>query len=131
MSDKPMEGTGAAAVAAHSKDAVEAGNAPDAVGAPGEGEGIRRRVEDLAGTVSEAASRAGHAAADMASRAGSSAAGMAQTAKETVSRAGGQAYEQGVRAGHYAGRVARNEPLAALLGAGLVGFMLGVLVTRR
>ena len=56
---------------------------------------------------------------------------MARQAGDSLSRAGHQASEAAAQTGNYVSGVVRSEPLLALLGAGAVGFMLGLLITRR
>jgi ElaB/YqjD/DUF883 family membrane-anchored ribosome-binding protein len=66
-----------------------------------------------------------------ASEAAASASDMARSAGASLSRAGGQVYRQGAQTGEYVGGLVRSDPLLALLGAGALGFALGLLVGRR
>lgn len=113
MSDKPMEGTAAAAVGAHSKDAMVGSN-------PAGGESLGDTANKMSAEAKEALGKAGNSAASMARSAG-----------ESLSRAGGQAYRQGAQASEAVGGMVRADPLPALLVAGAVGFALGLLIGRR
>jgi ElaB/YqjD/DUF883 family membrane-anchored ribosome-binding protein len=131
MSDKPIEGTAAAAVGAHSKDAMAgamSGNpanagrpaATDSSAGSGGSEGIGETIREASADAREAVGKAG-----------ASAAAMARTAGDRLSRAGGQAYRQGAQAGEAVGDMVKADPLPALLVAGAVGFALGLLFGRR
>jgi ElaB/YqjD/DUF883 family membrane-anchored ribosome-binding protein len=117
-----IEGTAASAVGAHSKDAMqpptgERPTAKDSSGTPaGSGDGARKISDDAMATVSDAAA----SAADMARSAGAS-----------ISQAGGRVRRQGAQTGEYVGDLVKADPLLALLGAGALGFALGLLVGRR
>jgi ElaB/YqjD/DUF883 family membrane-anchored ribosome-binding protein len=132
---EPIEGSGAAAVGAHSKDAMEGSQdraLPDQgrSGSASSGRGVSSasgKAEDIGGSVRSAAD-AVRSAADQASEGASR---LATTAQEGVSRAGRQAYRQGAQAGAYVGDVVRSEPLIMLAAVGALGFALGLLVGRR
>ena len=156
MSDR-IEGSGAAAVGAHSKDAMEAahGTPGRPVAAPmppraGGGEIPGGSPARQAGEVADqTAAKAGEAwdkttdkagetweqAGDKAEEVAASASRMAREAGDSLTRVGGQAYRQSSEAaaqtGDYVSGVMRNDPLLALLGAGAVGFALGLLIGRR
>jgi ElaB/YqjD/DUF883 family membrane-anchored ribosome-binding protein len=114
-----IQGTGAAAVGAHSKDAMQPreGAQPAGQGKSDTGTGAARKVANNA--------------MDAASQAGTSAAAMAKTVGQSASRAGEQAYRQSARTGEYVGSLVRSDPLLALVGAGALGFALGLLIGRR
>ena len=106
MSDR-TDGTAAAAVGAHSKDAMEAlhgGKLPDQ-NTPGTGgpdrssSGRSDEADDLGVSVRSVS----EAAMSTASRAGEEAVRATKTAREGISRASGQAYRQGAEAGEYVG----------------------------
>ncbi|SDB06639.1 hypothetical protein [Belnapia rosea] len=149
MSEKRMEGSGAAAVGAHSKDAMQSGSMPggrpqgidpSAVGQhpPGQSDDTMEKAREMAGQAKgfadDTASRASGLADEARERVGeySAQAGqMARQAGETLSQAGSQAYRQGQQATDYIGERVREEPMLALLGAGALGFALGLLIARR
>jgi ElaB/YqjD/DUF883 family membrane-anchored ribosome-binding protein len=120
-----IQGTGAAAVGAHSKDAMQ----PREGGQPA-GQGKSAGTEDSDGG-SGAARKIADNAMDAASQAGASAAAMAKTVGQSASRAGEQVYQQGGRAGEYVTSLVRSDPLLALVGAGALGLTLGLLISRR
>ena len=133
MSDR-TDGTAAAAVGAHSKDAMEAlhgGKLPDqntpGTGEPDRSSGTSDKADDLGASVRSVSD----AATSAASRAGEEVVRATKTAREGISRASGQAYRQGAEAGEYVGSLVKSDPLLALLGAGALGFALGLLVGRR
>ena len=131
MSDRPQEGTAAAAVGAHSKDAMQPTSAAGGGGPAGVEGSAARSGEALGETVQ----RVSGDAAAAAGQAGDAAVRMARTAGQELSRAGGQAYAQGAQAGRQAGRyvggLVRSDPLLALLAAGAAGLALGLLIGRR
>ena len=133
MSDR-TDGTAAAAVGAHSKDAMNAlhgGKLRDqnmpGTGGPDRRSGTSDEADDLGASVRSAS----NAAMFAAGRAGEEAARATKTAREGISRASGQAYRQGAEAGEYVGSLVKSDPLLALLGAGALGFALGLLIGRR
>jgi ElaB/YqjD/DUF883 family membrane-anchored ribosome-binding protein len=158
MNEK-LEGSGAAAVGAHSKDAMQSGAMPggrpqgidpSAVGTkPGGSDDTMQKAREMAGEAKgfadDAAGSARGLADDAADRArgladearervgeyGAQAGQMARQAGETLSQAGSEAYRQGQQATDYLNDRVREEPLLALLGAGAIGFALGVLIARR
>jgi ElaB/YqjD/DUF883 family membrane-anchored ribosome-binding protein len=67
----------------------------------------------------------------MAQDYGAQAGQMARQAGDSLSEAGSQAYRQSQQAADYLNDRVREEPLLALLGAGAVGFALGLLIARR
>lgn len=159
MSENKMEGSGAAAVGAHSKDAMQSGAMPggrpqgidpSAVGTkPGAADDTMQKAREMAGEAKgfadDAAGRArgmAEEAKGVAQDAAGRARGMAEEAGERVSEYGAQAgqvarqvgseaYRQGQQATDYLNDRVREEPLLALLGAGAVGFALGLLIARR
>lgn len=125
MSER-LEGTGAAAVGAHSKDAM---NDPQNRTPPNQGrsESTSGEADSLGASIRSASDVAGSAAG----RAGQEASRLATSAQEGISRAGRQAYRQGAQAGSYVGERVRSDPLIALAVVGALGFALGLLVGRR
>jgi ElaB/YqjD/DUF883 family membrane-anchored ribosome-binding protein len=129
-----IEGTGAAAVGAHSKDAVEKGEGRRSAD-QGWPEETGRRAGASGGSDAGNDTGSARAIADgaiaAATHAGASAADMAKSAGEGISRTGRQVYRQGAQTGEYMSDLVRSDPLLAILGAGVVGFALGVLIGRR
>lgn len=111
MSDRTT-GTAAAAVGAHSKDAMEAAGAVDRPRRPGEPD-LAERLSGVADRVATAANDAGEAAG--------------RTAREV----GQQVYDRGAEAGTAARRAVRDNPMPAMLLAGAVGMAIGLLMARR
>ena len=133
MSDR-IEGTAAAAVGAHSKDAMESPNGSRTSSEGSSGSATVDRGSSGAGAadnLEEAASKVSGATATLANDATETAGRAATAAREGVSRAGEQVYRQGAQAGEYVGGLVKGDPLVALLGAGVLGFALGLLVGRR
>ncbi len=132
---EPIEGSGAAAVGAHSKDAMEGshGRTPPDQGrsqSASSGHGVSsasNKAEDVGASV-RGVSDAVRSTADQACQGD---ARLATTAQEGISRAGRQAYQQGAQAGEYVGGMVRGDPLIALAAAGVLGFALGLFIGRR
>jgi ElaB/YqjD/DUF883 family membrane-anchored ribosome-binding protein len=132
---EPIEGSGAAAVGAHSKDAMQgsssrthsdhgrSGSAALEDGASG----APNKVDDLGASLRGASD----AARSAAGTAGQEAARLASTAQDGISRAGREAYRQGAQASQYVGGAVRSDPLIALAVMGALGFALGLLIGRR
>jgi ElaB/YqjD/DUF883 family membrane-anchored ribosome-binding protein len=141
MSENRMEGSGAAAVGAHSKDAMQSGNMPggrpqgvdpSAVGQkPGGSDDTMQKAREMAGEAKGFADDTVSNARGMAQDYGAQAGQMARQAGDSLSEAGSQAYRQSQQAADYLNDRVREEPLLALLGAGAVGFALGLLIARR
>ena len=117
MIDKNLEGTAGPALAAHSKDAsVPSSNpASSATGASS----TRSPIDGISETVGKLASQA----RDAASKASSSVSEMAGQARNQLA-------EHGITTDQAADFV-RENPLTALLAAGGLGVLLGILITRR
>ena len=117
MDDKHIEGGAAPALAAHSKDAATSSSNPAAstTGAPS----TKSPIDGVSDTVSKLASQA----RDAAGKASSSISDMAGQAR-------GQLAEHGITADQATDFV-RERPLTALLAAGGLGLILGMLVARR
>jgi ElaB/YqjD/DUF883 family membrane-anchored ribosome-binding protein len=133
VSDR-TDGTAAAAVGAHSKDAMETlhgGKLPDqntpGISGPDRSSGTSDEADDFGASVRSVSD----AAMSVASRAGEEPVRATKPVREGISRASGQAYRQGVEAGEYVGSWVKTDPLLTLLGAGALGFVLGLLVGRR
>jgi ElaB/YqjD/DUF883 family membrane-anchored ribosome-binding protein len=134
MSDR-IEGSGAAAVGAHSKDAMgtpygskslDQGKPGPGV-APDQGSAASGAAQDLAASARGVAD----AARSAAGRAGDEAIRAAKVARDGVSRVGGRAYREGAQAGEYVSDLVRSEPLMVLAAVGALGFALGLLIGRR
>ena len=104
------DGTAAAAVGAHSKDAMEAlhgGKLPDqntpGTGEPDRSSGTSDKADDLGASVRSVSD----AATSAANRAGEEVVRATKTAREGLSRASGQAYRQGEEAGEYVGSLVK------------------------
>lgn len=132
---KPIEGGGAAAVGAHSKDAMEGSHGPTP---PDQGRsqsassvhGVSSasgEAEDLGASVRGAFD----AVRSIADQARQEDARLATTAQEGISRAGRQAYRHGAQAGEYVGGMVKGDPLIALAAVGVLGFALGLFIGRR
>jgi ElaB/YqjD/DUF883 family membrane-anchored ribosome-binding protein len=126
---EPLEGTGAAAVGAHSKDAMtdpqnptppHQGRSESASGGSGETDGLGASIRGASDAAKSAAERAGQEASRLATSAG-----------EGISRSGRQAYRRGAQAGSYVGETVRSDPLISLAVVGALGFALGLLIGRR
>jgi ElaB/YqjD/DUF883 family membrane-anchored ribosome-binding protein len=87
-------------------------------------EHARDAAQRTASSVSDAAQRTASSVSDAAQRTASSASGTARRAADRASRQGAYAADQ-------ASDFVRAEPLTALLLTGAVGFMLGMLFSRR
>ena len=148
MSENRMEGSGAAAVGAHSKDAMQSGAMPggrpqgidpSAVGTkPGGSDDTMQKAREMAGEAKGFADDAAGSARGLADEArervgeyGAQASQMARQAGDSLTEAGSQAYRQSQQAADSLNDRVREEPLLALLGAGAVGFALGLLIARR
>ena len=134
MSDQ-IQGGGAAAVGAHSKDAIGTSHGgqpldqgkPGPGAAPDQGSAASGTADDLLASACDVAD----AARSAAGRAGDEVIRTAKVARDGVSRAGGRAYREGAQAGEYVGDLVRSEPLIVLTAVGAVAFALGLLVGRR
>jgi ElaB/YqjD/DUF883 family membrane-anchored ribosome-binding protein len=87
----------------------------------------KSRLAAATETVSDLAGKAGAAAADAASTIQGAA---SETAKQ-VSDAAAKTYKQGAQAAEYLSHKAAEQPLAALLIAGAIGFSIAYLLFRR
>ena len=117
MNDKHIEGTAGPAIAAHSKDASTPSSNPASsrTGEPSTSppiDGISETVGKLASQARDAASKASSSVSDM------------------VGQARDQLADRGITADQAADFV-REKPLVALLAAGSVGLVLGMLAARR
>ncbi len=118
MTDKQIEGTAGPALAAHSKDAAVSAGSPASRTASetgtraGETDGLAETVNRLARQAQEAANK------------------MASSVTELATQARDQLSEHGITADQAAVFV-REKPLIALLAAGSVGVILGMLIARR
>ena len=80
----------------------------------------KAKVQDLANRASEAGSQA-------VGRAGEFVEGVAPQAKQVASNL----YNQGAQSGEYVRRYAAQQPLTAILVAGVIGYTLGYLIHRH
>lgn len=141
MSENKMEGSGAAAVGAHSKDAMQSGAMPggrpqgidpSAVGTkPGGGDDTMQKAREMAGEAKGFADDAAGRARGLAEEAGERVSEYGAQAGQMARQVGNEAYRQGQQATDYLNDRVREEPLLALLGAGAIGFALGLLIARR
>jgi ElaB/YqjD/DUF883 family membrane-anchored ribosome-binding protein len=88
---------------------------------------VKRRLAAATETASDLAGKAGTAAAEAASTIQGAA---SETAKQ-VSDAAAKTYKQGAQAAEYLSHKTAEQPLAALLIAGAIGFSIAYLLFRR
>ncbi len=119
MDDKPIDGGARPALAAHSKDASAPGETPASSATAANANAQSSTTSGISDTVSQLAGQARSAADRVAS---------------SVSTIAGQARDQlsdrGVTTDH-AAELVRDRPLMALLAAGGIGLLLGMLIARR
>jgi len=141
MSENKMEGSGAAAVGAHSKDAMQSGAMPSgrpqgidpsAVGTkPAGADDTMQKAREMAGEAKGFADDTAGRARGLAEEAGERVSEYGAQAGQMARQVGNEAYRQGQQATDYLNDRVREEPLLALLGAGAIGFALGLLIARR
>lgn len=125
MSDR-ISGTAAAAVGAHSKDAMQAAGAiptpprPDPAPRDGAADGGENGEADRESSLRGTADRLLSTASDAG-----------DSAVRAARRIGRQARVRGAHAGRAAGGAVRDYPVPALLMAGAAGLALGLLLARR
>jgi ElaB/YqjD/DUF883 family membrane-anchored ribosome-binding protein len=118
MNDKQIEGTAGPAIAAHSKDAAVMAGSPasrtasESSARAGANDGIAETVSRIAGQAQEAANK------------------IASSVTDITTQARDQLSERGITADQAAIFV-RERPLVALLAAGSIGVILGMLIVRR
>jgi ElaB/YqjD/DUF883 family membrane-anchored ribosome-binding protein len=109
------------------KDAAEqAGKAANEITQRADAE-VQPALDQGKSAIQDLASRASEAGSQAMGRAGEFIEGVAPQAKQMASNL----YDQGSRSGEYVRQYAAQDPLAAMLVAGVIGFTLGYLVRGR
>jgi ElaB/YqjD/DUF883 family membrane-anchored ribosome-binding protein len=91
------------------------------------GEQVQPTLDRGKATVQDLANQASEAGRQVADRAGE----FIESATSQLRQAGSNLYDQGSRSGRYVREYAAQQPVTALLIAGLIGFTLGYLVRGR
>jgi ElaB/YqjD/DUF883 family membrane-anchored ribosome-binding protein len=91
------------------------------------GEQVQPALDRGKAAVQDLANQASEAGRQVADRAGE----LIESATSQVRQAGSNLYDQGSRSGEYVRQYATEQPVTALLLAGVIGFTLGYLVRGR
>jgi ElaB/YqjD/DUF883 family membrane-anchored ribosome-binding protein len=106
------------------KDAAEQADKTANEAAQRAGEQVRPALDQGKAVVQDVANRASEAGRQAMDRAGEFIEGVAPQAKEVASNL----YDQGARSGQYVRQYVVQEPFAAMLIAGVIGYTLGYLI---
>jgi ElaB/YqjD/DUF883 family membrane-anchored ribosome-binding protein len=119
-----MEQTRAREIA---KDAAEQASKTVSEATQGVGEQVQPALDQAKTTAQDLANRASEAGRQAVDRAGEFAESVVPQAKQAASNL----YDQGAQSGEYVRQYVAQQPLAAMLVAGVIGYTLGYLIHRH
>jgi uncharacterized protein YjbJ (UPF0337 family) len=89
---------------------------------------LQRDVGEAQGQIGDAANSVADKASEFVGRTGSSLRDAAGTVRQGANHASETVYDAGARAGQYVGRSVQQQPLLALIGAAIIGYVVGFLI---